>query len=135
MKKKKNLVIVESPTKAKTIAKILGNEFSVVSSLGHLIDLPKSELGVDLENNFQPRYVVIKGRSKVLTLLKKEAKGKEVIYVATDPDREGEAIGWQIKNRIFEGKKVLRVVFHEITPAAVKNAFAHPREFDLNMID
>jgi len=133
--KKKNLVIVESPTKAKTIGKILGAEFSVVSSLGHLVDLPKSELGVDLENNFQPRYVVIKGRSKVLTLLKKEAKGKEVIYVATDPDREGEAIGWQIKSRIFEDKLVLRVVFHEITPLAVKNAFAHPREFDLNMID
>ncbi|MFH0739013.1 MAG: type I DNA topoisomerase [Candidatus Omnitrophota bacterium] len=135
MKKKKNLVIVESPTKAKTIAKILGPEFSVVSSLGHLIDLPKSELGVDVENNFKPRYVVIKGRSKVLTLLKKESKNKEVIYVATDPDREGEAIGWQIKNRILEDKKVLRVVFHEITSSAVKHAFDHPRDFDLKMID
>ncbi|MBM3255791.1 MAG: DNA topoisomerase I, partial [Candidatus Omnitrophica bacterium] len=135
MKKKKSLVIVESPTKAKTISKILGAEFSVLSSLGHLIDLPKSELGVDVENNFKPRYVVIKGRSKVLTLLKKESKNKEVIYIATDPDREGEAIGWQIKNRILEDKKVLRVVFHEITSNAVKHAFAHPRDFDLKMID
>ncbi len=133
--KKKSLVIVESPTKAKTIGKILGPEFSVVSSLGHLIDLPKSELGVDVENNFQPRYVVIKGRSKVLAQLKKEAKGKEVIYMATDPDREGEAIGWQIKSRIFEDKKVLRVVFHEITATAVQYAFSHPREFDQKMID
>jgi DNA topoisomerase-1 len=133
--KKKSLVIVESPTKAKTIGKILGPEFSVVSSLGHLIDLPKSELGVDIENNFQPRYVVIKGRSKVLTQLKKEAKGKEAIYMATDPDREGEAIGWQIKNQIFEDKLVLRVVFHEITAVAVQHAFSHPREFDLKMID
>lgn len=133
--KKKSLVIVESPTKAKTIGKILGPEFSVVSSLGHLVDLPKSELGVDVENNFQPRYVVIKGRSKVLAQLKKEAKGKEVIYMATDPDREGEAIGWQIKSRIFEDKKVLRVVFHEITATAVQYAFSHPREFDQKMID
>ena len=91
--KSNSLVIVESPTKAKTIGKILGNKFTVVSSMGHLIDLPKTKLGVDIEAGFKPEYVVISGRQKVLTALKKEGKGKENIYVATDPDREGEAIG------------------------------------------
>ncbi|MFA4888825.1 MAG: type I DNA topoisomerase [Candidatus Omnitrophota bacterium] len=133
--KTKYLVIVESPTKARTISKILGAKFSVVSSMGHLIDLPQKELGVDVEKDFQPEYVVIPGRKKVLDSLKKEAKGKEKIYIATDPDREGEAIGWQIKERIFKKNKVLRVVFHEITQAAVKEAFAHARDFDKNMIE
>ena len=96
---KKSLVIVESPTKAKTIGKILGDKFSVVSSMGHLIDLPKTKLGVDIEADFKPEYVVITGRQKVLTALKKEAKDKDTVYVATDPDREGEAIGWQLKDR------------------------------------
>jgi DNA topoisomerase-1 len=131
----KNLVIVESPTKAKTISKILGNNFTVVSSMGHLIDLPQKELGVDIEKDFQPSYVVISGRQKVLSALKKEAQGKNHIYVATDPDREGEAIGWHIKSRIFKGKKVLRVFFHEITPDAIKEAFSKPRDFDTNMVE
>ena len=131
----KNLVIVESPTKAKTIAKILGDEFSVVSSMGHLIDLPKKKLGVNVSEGFKPDYVVIPARKKVLQLLKKESKDKDIIYIATDPDREGEAIGWHIKDRLFEGKKVLRVVFHEITPVAVKDAFNNPRDFNLNMIE
>ncbi|MDD5238402.1 MAG: type I DNA topoisomerase, partial [Candidatus Omnitrophica bacterium] len=133
--KDKGLVIVESPTKAKTIGRILGKNFSVVSSMGHLIDLPKKELGVDIENGFKPNYVVISGRQKILSALKKESKGKKTVYIATDPDREGEAIGWQIKERIFEKKKVLRVVFHEITSAAVNSAFKNPRDFDLNMIE
>ncbi len=133
--KDKGLVIVESPTKAKTISKILGKGFSVVSSMGHLIDLPKKELGVDIENGFKPDYVVISGRQKVLSALKKESKGKPTIYIATDPDREGEAIGWQIKERLFQKKKVLRVVFHEITSAAVTSAFKSPRDFDLKMIE
>ncbi len=133
--KKGSLVIVESPTKAKTISQILGNNFSVVSSYGHLIDLPKKELGVDIEKGFSPSYVVVFGREKIITALKKESKNKESIYVATDPDREGEAIGWQIKTRLFKDKKVLRVVFHEITPAAIKEAFGSPREFDLKMIE
>ncbi|TRZ48900.1 type I DNA topoisomerase [bacterium] len=132
---KKNLVIVESPTKAKTIGKILGDKFTVVSSMGHLIDLPKTKLGVDIEAGFKPDYVVITGRQKVLTALKKDAKDAESIYVATDPDREGEAIGWQLKDRLFKGKKVLRVIFHEITPQAIKDAFAHAREFDHNLIE
>jgi len=131
----KNLVIVESPTKAKTISKILGPGFSVISSMGHLIDLPQKKLGVDIEAGFVPDYVVIPGRQKVLSALKKEVKGKKVIYMATDPDREGEAIGWHIQERIFKKKSVKRVIFHEITPAAVKAAFGKPREFDLNMIE
>ncbi|MCX5701879.1 MAG: type I DNA topoisomerase [Candidatus Omnitrophica bacterium] len=133
--KDKNLVIVESPTKAKTISKILGSNFSVVSSMGHLIDLPEKTLGVDIEKDFTPEYEVLDKRKKVLTALKKESKDKDNIYVATDPDREGEAIGWHIKDRILKKKKVLRVVFHEITPAAIKHAFDNPRDFDLKMID
>ena len=132
---KKGLVIVESPTKARTISKILGGEFEVVSSMGHIIDLPQKKLGVDIEKDFEPEFVVIPGRQKILTSLKKGAKDKDVIYIATDPDREGEAIGWQIKERIFKKNKVSRVVFHEITPAAVKESFKKPHEFDPNMVE
>ncbi|MFA5100819.1 MAG: type I DNA topoisomerase, partial [Candidatus Omnitrophota bacterium] len=131
----KNLIIVESPTKAKTIGKIMGKDFVVLSSMGHLVDLPRSKLGVDIDNGFEPSYTVIRGRTKVIAALKKEAKTAETIYMATDPDREGEAIGWQIKDRYFKGKKVLRVNFHEITQDAVRQAFTHPREFDENMIE
>ena len=131
----KNLVIVESPTKARTISKILGANYTVVSSMGHIIDLPAKKLGVDVENKFEPAYVVIPAKKKLLTQLKKEAKGKEKIYIATDPDREGEAIGWQIKDKIFKGKDVLRVSFHEITPHAVSEAFKGARDFDLKMIE
>jgi len=133
--KDRGLVIVESPTKAKTVGKILGEGFAVVSSMGHIIDLPQKELGVDIEKGFKPHYVVISGRQKVLSILKKEAKDKNNIYVATDPDREGEAIGWQIKERVFKKKNVLRVVFHEITSSAVNAAFKNPRDFDLKMIE
>ncbi|MFA5199734.1 MAG: type I DNA topoisomerase [Candidatus Omnitrophota bacterium] len=135
-----NLVIVESPTKAKTISKILGKDFSVVSSMGHIVDLPAKKLGVDIENKFEPEYVIIPARKKLMTQLKKEAKTKEKIYIATDPDREGEAIGWQIKEKIFKGKdfkdkEILRVSFHEITPHAVGEAFKGARKFDKNMIE
>jgi DNA topoisomerase-1 len=133
--KEKSLVIVESPTKARTIGRILGDNFSVVSSMGHIIDLPQKELGVDVDKGFAPHYVVISGRQKIVTSLKKESKGKKNIYIATDPDREGEAIGWHIKERVFKGKKVLRVIFHEITPAAVSDAFKHPRDFDAKMVE
>ena len=132
---KKSLVIVESPTKAKTIGNILSKNFSVVSSMGHLIDLPENKLGVDIENGFQPTYNVIPGRTKILNALKKEAKDKTDIYIATDPDREGEAIGWHIMERLGKKKKFLRVLFHEITPTAIQEAFKHPREFDLNMVE
>ena len=131
----KNLVIVESPTKAKTIGRILGSDFNVVSSMGHLIDLPQKKMGVDLEDNFKADYVVIPGRKKLLAQIKKDAKAAQKVYVATDPDREGEAIGWQIKERILKGKAIMRVSFHEITPHAVEEAFKSAREFDLNMIE
>ncbi|HLD69929.1 MAG TPA: toprim domain-containing protein, partial [Candidatus Omnitrophota bacterium] len=131
----KALVIVESPAKVKTINKILGDKFKVVSSMGHLIDLPKSTLGVDVEHNFAPRFVVVRKKQKVLTQLKKEAKSKKVIYIATDPDREGEAIGYNIARHLGEDKKYYRVVFHEITKDAVLKAFKDVHSFDLKKID
>ncbi len=133
--KKKNLVVVESPTKARTISKILGKDFKVVSSMGHLIDLPKKKLGVDIKKDFEPEYTVVFGRQKVLAELKSECKGKDKVYVATDPDREGEAIGWHIKEEVFKKNKVLRVIFHEITSSAVSAAFKKPRKFDYKMVE
>jgi len=130
-----SLVIVESPAKAKTIGNILGKEYSIASSMGHIIDLPKKELGVDIEQNFKPYFVVISGRQKILSGLKKQAADKEKIYIATDPDREGEAIGWHIKEKLPKEKKFLRVIFHEITPRAIKDAFLNPRDFDINMVE
>ena len=130
-----SLVIVESPAKAKTIGKILGGEFQVVSSMGHLIDLPEKSIGVDVSDGFKPEFVVMASRKKVMAELKKAAKDKANIYIATDPDREGEAIGYNIKDHLFKKKKVLRVVFHEITSSAVKDAFKHARDFDLNMVE
>jgi DNA topoisomerase-1 len=131
----KAIVIVESPAKVKTINKILGNKFKVVASMGHLIDLPKSTLGVDLENNFEPKFIVVRDKQKYLTKLKEDAKGAEEIYVATDPDREGEAIGWNLVNHIGKGKKIFRVTFQEITKEAVLRAFDHPRLFDENLVN
>ncbi len=135
MSKPKPLVIVESPTKIKTISKILGNKYKVVSSMGHLIDLPKSTLGVDVDDDFKPKFIVVRAKQKLLTKLKKEAETKKEIYIATDPDREGEAIGWNLVNHIGDGKKVYRVTFREITKQAVLKAFAHPREFDIQKIN
>ncbi|MFC1657937.1 type I DNA topoisomerase [Candidatus Omnitrophota bacterium] len=132
---KNALVIVESPTKAKTIGNILGKGYSIISSMGHIIDLPRKKLGIDMENEFSPEFVVISGRQKILTALKKEAAGKDKIYIATDPDREGEAIGWHIKEKLAGKRKFLRVVFHEITPQAIKEAFHNPRGFDANMVE
>ena len=130
-----SLVIVESPAKVKTINKILGKSFKVVSSMGHLIDLPKSTLGIDVENNFKPKLIIIRSKQKILKALKKEAEKKKNIYIATDPDREGEAIGWNLANEIGKGKNVYRVTFHEITKDAVLKAFDHVREFDEKRID
>src|SRR3989338_2207164 len=132
---KKPLVIVESPAKAGTINKFLGKEYKVCASMGHVIDLPKSKMGVDIENNFTPQYVVIAQKRKVLTQLKKEAKDVENIYLATDPDREGEAIGWQLAEKLKEGKTGRRVTLNKITPRAVENAFKHPCEIDLNKVN
>ena len=131
----KSLVIVESPAKVKTINKILGNSFKVCSSMGHLIDLPASKFGVDVEDNFKPKLIIMRKKQKVLTQLKKEAAKKENIYIATDPDREGEAIGWNIVNHLKDGKKIYRVEFQEITKEAVLRAFKNPREFDVKKID
>ena len=131
----KSIVIVESPTKVKTINKMLGRNFKVVSSMGHLIDLPKSTLGVDLENDFEPKFIAVRSKSKILSKLKKDVKTAKEIYVATDPDREGEAIGWNLVNHIGEGKKIYRVSFQEITKTAVLKAFDNVREFDKNLIN
>jgi DNA topoisomerase-1 len=131
----KSIVIVESPTKVKTINKFLGKKYKVVSSMGHLVDLPKSTLGVDLKNNFEPRLIVVRNKQKILKQLKKDAEKATQIYVATDPDREGEAIGWNLINQIGEGKEILRVTFQEITKEAVLRAFENPRDFDNKRIN
>ncbi|MFH1189443.1 MAG: type I DNA topoisomerase [Candidatus Omnitrophota bacterium] len=132
----KSLVIVESPAKAKTINKFLGDKYVVTASMGHIIDLPKSKLGVDVENDFKPEYIVMKDRKKNLTALKKEAKGKAAIYLAADPDREGEAISWHLQTALADkNKKFFRVEFDEITKEAVTNAFKHPRDIDMNLVN
>lgn len=132
----KNLVIVESPTKAKTISKFLGSDYKIESSFGHIRDLPKSKLGVDIENNFEPQYVVPTKSKKRATELKKLADKAKIIYFATDEDREGEAISWHLVN-IFKTpkEKIKRIVFHEITEDAIKEAIANPRDIDLHMVD
>ncbi|MBI3009090.1 MAG: type I DNA topoisomerase [Candidatus Omnitrophica bacterium] len=131
----KSLVIVESAAKAKTINKFLGNKYKVCSSMGHLIDLPKSKMGIDIEKDFEPHYIVIQNRKKILSELKKEVKDKEDIYLASDPDREGEAISWHLSNVLGDGKKFHRVVFYEITKKAIEEAFSHPRDIDLNKVN
>lgn len=132
----KYLVIVESPTKAKTISSILGKEYEVVSSMGHLIDLPTNKLSVDVENRFEPVYRIIPGKEKTINQLKKKAKGKKAIYLATDPDREGEAISWHIKGRLAaKNMKFYRVVFHEITEEALVNAFKKHSHIDTHKVN
>lgn len=122
----KSLVIVESPAKARTINKFLGPDFVVEASGGHIMDLPRRKMGVDVEGDFQPEYVIIPARKKIVSQIKKEAKSAENIYIATDPDREGEAIGWHLQKTLNKNLKVFRVSFHEITERAVKEAFASP---------
>ena len=131
----KALVVVESPAKAKTINKYLGRDFKVVASMGHVRDLPKSKLGVDVEGGFEPEYVVIPARAKVIKELKDAAKGADEIYVATDPDREGEAIGWHLSEELGTRKKVRRLMFNEITKKAILEAIKHPGEIDMRMVD
>ncbi len=134
----KNLVIVESPSKAKTIEKYLGKNYTVKASVGHIIDLPPSKLGVDVENDFKPDYEVIKGKKKVIDDIKKAAKSADVIYLAPDPDREGEAIAWHIAETIKKITKnipIHRVLFNEITKAGVKEAMAHPTTLNKDMFD
>lgn len=130
------LIIVESPAKAKTIRKYLGKNYIVEASMGHIRDLPKSQLGVDIENNYNPKYITIRGKGELLEKLKKEAKKSDEVYLATDPDREGEAISWHLLQalKIDESKKC-RVVFHEITKGAVKSAIKSPREVNLDLVN
>lgn len=134
-KVKKYLVIVESPSKAKTIEKILGKNYKVKASYGHVIDLPKTSLGIDIENDFKPNYKTIKGKGPILSELKKTAKKSDMVYLASDLDREGEAIAWHISNYIAEPTKMKRIVFNEITENAVKKAIKSPREIDINLVD
>ena len=133
---KKNLVIVESPAKAKTIGKYLGPGYEVKACMGHLRDLPKSKLGVDLENDFEPNYRPIKGKEDIISDLKKSAKASDCVYLATDPDREGEAISWHLKELLgLDGSKARRVTFNEITKRVVNESIAAPREIDQNLVD
>src|SRR3989441_6653389 len=131
------LVIVESPTKAKTIGKYLGRGYTVKATVGHLRDLPKRELGVDVENGFAPKYVTIKEKAKTLAEIKKAAKVADRVLLATDPDREGEAIAWHVASQLNgDGNgKIRRVLFHEITKAAVAEALAHPLDIDQRKVD
>lgn len=132
----KNLVIVESPAKAKTIEKYLGRNYRVVASLGHIRDLPRSQMGVDIENNYQPKYISIRGKGDVIKDLKKEAKKADHIYLAADPDREGEAIAWHVSHILnLDPADKNRVVFNEITKDTVKNAFKDPRSIDMKLVD
>ena len=132
----KFLVIVESPTKARTINSILGKDYEVTSSKGHIVDLPSDRLAVEVDKEFAPHYRVIPGKEKVITQMKKQAKGKEIVYLATDPDREGEAISWHIKDKLSKTvKKFYRIIFHEITKDALEEAFSHPADLDTNKVN
>ncbi len=132
----KNLVIVESPAKAKTLKKFLGSNYKIEASMGHVRDLPKSEMGIDFENDYEPKYITIRGKGELLAKLRKEVKKADKIYLATDPDREGEAISWHLVYALrLEGKKVFRITFNEITKAAVKNSIKEAREIDMNLVD
>ncbi|MDZ4723496.1 MAG: type I DNA topoisomerase [candidate division Zixibacteria bacterium] len=134
----KNLVIVESPAKSKTLAKFLSKDFEILSSVGHVVDLPKSKIGVDVKNNFEPQYEIIKGKEKIIAELRKAAKSATTVYLAPDPDREGEAIAWHLANSL-KGKGVkasfLRVTFNEITKSAVTEAIKNPRDIDINLVN
>ena len=130
------LLIVESPAKAKTITKYLGTGYQVKASMGHLRDLPKKELGVDVENNFQTTYLPIDGKSKIISELKDAAEAADFVYLATDPDREGEAISWHLQQLLeLDAAKTQRVTFNEITRSAVTDAVKHPRDIDMNLVD
>ena len=130
------LVIVESPAKVKTIKKFLGSNYVVAASNGHVRDLPKSQLGVDVENDYEPKYITIRGKGEILANLRKEVKKADKVYLATDPDREGEAISWHLSKALkLEDKKVYRISFNEITKNAVKASLKNPRDIDMDLVD
>ena len=130
------LIIVESPAKANTIKKFLGGNTKVIASMGHIRDLPKSKLGIDVEHNFEPEYINIRGKGDLIKELKKDAKSSKKVYLATDPDREGEAIAWHLSKILdVDNSKVTRVTFNEITKTAVQKAIKEPRDIDINLVD
>ena len=134
--KPRSLVIVESPTKARTLKKFLTRKYDVVASMGHLKDLPRSQLGVDVKNGFTPKYIVVKGKGSILKELKEAAKQAPAVFMATDPDREGEAISWHLADALRPvNPEIKRIEFHEITKEAVRRALAHPRDIDLNLVN
>ena len=136
MAKAKDLVIVESPAKAKTIEKYLGSGYKVTASMGHLRDLPKSKMGVDIENGFEPQYIPVRDKRELINELKKEAKDAKTVFLATDPDREGEAISWHLKELLeLDDKKAKRVTFNEITKKVVTESIQHPRSIDQDLVD
>ena len=131
-----NLVIVESPAKAKTIKKYLGSGYEVVASMGHIRDLPKSKIGVDIENGFKPDYIEMKDKKELISSLKKQAKKSEKVYLATDPDREGEAISWHLAYILgLDLQDQNRVTFNEITKSGVKNGMEHPRTINIDLVN
>ena len=132
----KNLVIVESPAKVKTIKKFLGTNYEVLASQGHVRDLPKSQLGIDVEHDYEPKYITIRGKGDILAKLRKEAKKADRVYLATDPDREGEAISWHLSKALnLDEKKMYRITFNEITKTAVKESIKNAREIDMDLVD
>ena len=132
----KYLVIVESPAKVKTIKKFLGSNYEVMASQGHVRDLPKSQMGIDVDNDFEPKYITIRGKGEILAALRKEAKKADKIFLATDPDREGEAISWHLTKALkLDDKDVSRISFNEITKTAVKASLKTPREIDMDLVD
>ena len=129
------LVIVESPAKVKTIKKFLGSNYVVTASNGHVRDMPKSQMGIDIENDYEPKYITIRGKGEILAKLRKEVKKADKIYLATDPDREGEAISWHLSKALkLEDKKFYRISFNEITKNAVKASLKNPREIDICLL-
>ena len=135
-KAKTALVIVESPAKARTIEKYLGSDYKVVASMGHLRDLPKSTMGVDIEGGFEPQYIPVKGKEDVIKDLRERAEKASMVYLATDPDREGEAIAWHLKELLgLPDGKACRVTFNEITKRVVTESIAAPRDIDIDLVD
>ena len=138
-KRKHNLVIVESPAKVKTIKKFLGSNYDVAASYGHVRDLPKSRMGIDVDHDYEPKYITIRGKGELLAELRKKVKKADRIYLATDPDREGEAISWHLVAALrldeMKDKEVYRITFNEITKKAVTESLKNPRSIDINLVD
>src|SRR5690606_666553 len=137
--RRRDLVIVESPAKARTISGILGDGYDVTTSVGHVRDLPKSRLGVDIDNDFEPHYIIPKEKREIINRIKEAASKATAVYLATDPDREGEAISWHLVEAAdldsVQGRPLHRVVFHELTPHAIQEAFQNPRDIDFALVD